>query len=191
MSLSLDCGYNKNATSPRPVNKETQDTGTPLDFFNVIKEEFAPQWDLAAHRYNTKCDNFISLDGLKLPEQSRFPIQADSLAYPWYTLSDGWLWLNPPFAKIEPWVAKAYMERLKGAKILVLVPASVDSNWFEDWVENKATEVRFLNPRLKFVGHTNAYPKPLMLIVYDGDADEEAVTHFWQFRWKEFMKTGE
>lgn len=141
--------------SPRPkgFNPDGQMTGTPHDFFSALDAEFRFAWDLAAHADNAKCARFITRI-------------ENSLIQPWHQLAPGeWLFLNPPFADIAPWAKKCSEEMQLGAKIALLVPASVDSNWFRDYVERFA-ERRYLNPRLKFVGHTQAYPKPMMVCLF-------------------------
>jgi hypothetical protein len=93
-----------------------------------------------------------------------FDEQENALAQQWYKIK-GLLWLNPPFASITPWAAKCADEATQGAKILLLVPASVGSNWFRDHVFNQA-RVLFLNGRLTFVGCPTSYPKDCMLCSY-------------------------
>ena len=76
-----------------------------------------------------------------------------------------WTWLNPPFANLRPWVAKAWEESQEGAYVAMLVPAAVGSNWWRDFVHRKVP-VLFLNGRLTFVGEENCYPKDLCLLLY-------------------------
>lgn len=131
--------------------------GTPDDFLYIINKEFNIEWDLAADKENAVVDNFYSLE-------------ENSLAKEWHKLN-GWLWLNPPYKNIGEWAEKCAREAEKGAKILFLVPASVGSNWYRDWVYNKA-HVRFLNGRLTFKGHKAPYPKDLLLAIYGLPADQ-------------------
>ena len=77
----------------------------------------------------------------------------------------GWNYCNPPFSKLGPWVHKAATERLLGARVAMLVPASVGSLWWFDWV-HKVASVRFLHPRLSFVGTGAPFPKDLALLLY-------------------------
>lgn len=79
--------------------------------------------------------------------------------------AEGWSWLNPPYSNIEPWVKKATFQSLSGAKIAMLVPASVGANWWRQWV-NQFAYVTYLNGRITFVGHTAPYPKDLALLLY-------------------------
>lgn len=140
------------ATTPRNKNDTRQDYETPQDFFGAVSKNLKFEWDLAADKHNAKCTNFIT------EEQ-------DTFKYCWHTLSDNFLWLNPPFKNIEPWVKKCKEESIKSAKIAMLVPASVGSNWFKNYVFNQAMVI-FLNGRLIFEGETKPYPKDCMLVVW-------------------------
>lgn len=140
--------------------RSRQDYGTPTDFLDDIQENLIHErfvWDLAADETNT------AVPGCFYDEA------ADSLSdkCPWAWAHGGWAWLNPPFAKIGPWVLKAYTEALtKNAQVCVLVPASVGSIWWAMWVHQKAN-VFFVRPRLTFVGEKDPYPKDLALLLYD------------------------
>lgn len=146
-----------NATSPRPINRKTQNTETPKDFFTICTRIFDFQYDLAADKDNFKCTNYLTE-------------KDNSLIVPWKDLNSSYqnvyFWLNPPYSDITPWVKKCSEYSLERGNVCVLLPASVDSNWYKNYVEPFAT-MRWLNPRLKFVGHTTSYPKPLMLAIYD------------------------
>ena len=153
-----------------------QDYSTPPEFVSAVKglliiDNFSV--DLAASMTNFVCPVF-------------YDEQADALAdkNPWTV--DGWGWLNPPFAHIEPWVRKAYYESQNGAKIAMLVPASVGANWWLKWVHMKATVI-FLIGRLTFVGHKDPYPKDCALLLYD-EKDSHGIAPFytvWSWRKKD------
>jgi len=138
--------------------------GTPDDFLAVVKSEFQIVFDLASTD-----DNCIVPD--------HFTEQDNALVQPWNCVA--WNWLNPPFDKIGPWARKCFEEMNKGAATLFLVPASVGSNWYRDWVYGKA-EVRFLNGRLKFKGHTQVYPKDLLLAIYELDREPNQFPWDWR-----------
>lgn len=78
---------------------------------------------------------------------------------------EGWTWCNPPYANIEPWVIKAYQETSKGAQTVMLIPASVGSNWWKEWV-NPYAYIVYLNGRITFVGAKDPYPKDCALLFY-------------------------
>lgn len=134
--------------------KSEQDVQTPAIFLEAVKRrlrigEF--DIDLAASAENAVCPNY-------------YDEAADSLVQPW-CVGLGWNWCNPPYADIEPWVRKAWIEAGKGASTAMLVPASTGSNWWRDHVSTRAY-ISHLNGRLTFVGHKSPYPKDLALLLY-------------------------
>lgn len=137
-----------------------QDYQTPWEFIHAVESKFGEiGFDLAADAANSKAGrgpigplNFYSeLD--------------NSLIQPWHTLS-GNLWLNPPFKRVSPWAHKCAEEASLGAKILLLTPAAVDTNWWRDFVHEKA-RVLFLSPRIQFDGAGDPFMKPLSLACYN------------------------
>lgn len=108
----------------------------------------------------------------------------NAVAYPFFTKEDdaftkdwsvygGWCWLNPPYDDIGRWAELCLQESTYGVKIAFLVPASVGSNWWRDYVHQQA-DVQFLNGRLTFLyangtRHTGPYPKDLALILYGNE----------------------
>lgn len=102
-----------------------------------------------------------------------------------YRVSNPWFWCNPPYDDIRPWVEKASREvgwrRIldRQPSLAMLVPASVGSNWWRDYVHKKC-KVLFLNGRIQFVGHTTGYPKDLALLLYGID-----VVGYDIWRWKD------
>lgn len=139
--------------------KSKQDYCTPTEFLDAVKNrlmipEFS--WDLAADAENT-----VSPFG-------HFDEATNALQQSWVGglgLPYTWLWLNPPYSDISPWVQKCAEESAKGAHIAVLVPASVGSNWWRDYVHGQA-HVIFLNDRIQFVGAEWVYPKDLALLLF-------------------------
>ncbi len=131
-----------------------QDYGSPREFILAIEKRFGPiACDLAARIDNTVAREFIS------PE-------ADSLKQEWAELyPTGTLYLNPPFAHIEPWAKKCAAESKKRLGwIVMLVPASAGSLWFHRHVVGHAHWDGI--PRMQFVGADHLYPKDLMICAY-------------------------
>lgn len=124
---------------------------TPLDLIAAIENRFGKlSVDLAATKENAKAPVWIAKE-------------QDSLTVNWNEFR-GRCFLNPEFNNIAPWAKKCRNEANRGAHILFLVPASVGSNWFADFV-NCYAMVMFLRPRLSFDGK-NSYPKDCMLCEY-------------------------
>lgn len=136
--------------------RSEQSVETPRDFINAVKTRYGIEtfhFDLAASADNTQAwDYFTEAD--------------DSLVQEWPTTPPGtYAWLNPPYKNIVKWVEKA--AKSPQTQTLMLVPASVGTNWFRDWVFPFAATV-VLNGRITFVGHADPYPKDLMLLHYGG-----------------------
>ena len=123
------------------------------------------RFDLAATYDNAVCEQW-------------FDIEHDSLEQDWTQLI-GVLWLNPPFGDIPRWAAKCKASAGPGRRILMLTPASIGTNWFAEHVHGTAL-VLGLNPRLKFIGEKDAYPKDLMLSVWA----DPSWNKFDVWRWK-------
>lgn len=130
--------------------KSKQDYATPLELIQAAEKRFGKiQFDLAAHSRNAKCADYYSLE-----------CGENSLTLPW---PEGKLcWLNPPYDTIAPWALRCCES---GARVLLLVPASVGANWFGDFVLNKSL-VLALSPRLTFIGAKDPYPKDCILCAF-------------------------
>lgn len=132
-----------------------QDYETPPDFMDAVVRRYGSiDFDLAAHAGNKKSENYFGPGS---------PIAEDALAQSWDVI-DGNIWLNPPYDRIGPWARRCAMYKGPG-RILFLVPASVGSNWFANFVYERAM-VQLLNGRVTFVGHSQAFPKDLILGEY-------------------------
>lgn len=138
-------------------HKSYQAYETPWDFVHRVERrlgiaQFAV--DLAASVDNKKASEWLAEDD-------------DALNSQWHwgeLLAGGWGWLNPPYTDITTWAKKCDQSSLSGAKIALLVPASVGSNWYRDYVHNRA-QVWALNGRISF-DNVGPYPKDLILCLY-------------------------
>lgn len=136
---------------------------TPDDFFNALNKEFNFQADLACNEDNKKCEVGLY----------------DSLNANW-ELIDGWLWLNPPYSPLKPWVQKAQRSYLHGAKIVMLIPPILNTKYFSEVLP---TEIRFVVGRLKFIGadkipmKSNSHDS--CLVIYDGRNRNDFVKTKW------------
>lgn len=80
---------------------------TPQWLFDHYNRHFNFAWDLACTVDNAKCENGL----------------VDSLGVPWHQLAPHrWLWCNPPYKPLKPWIVKVQEEAALGAKIVALVP---------------------------------------------------------------------
>lgn len=84
-------------------------------------------------------------------------------------LSVGWMesnFVNPPYGReIGKWIAKGYLEWQKGKTVVFLIPSRTDTIWWHDFVM-KATEIRFIEGRLKFSDHHNSAPFPSAIVIF-------------------------
>jgi len=60
-----------------------------------------------------------------------FTEKQDSLSIDWPT--DGWCFVNPPFATLSKWIPKFWHEMNRGCKIVSLFPMSNDNNTTLMW----------------------------------------------------------
>jgi phage N-6-adenine-methyltransferase len=142
--------------------------GTPPEFLRAVEGRFGPiTFDLAADESNHVVAGWFGPGG----------IYPDALATAWCDI-EGLLWLNPPYDNIKAFAHKAKIESAKGARVAMLIPASVATNWFAEEIDGHAF-VLPIRPRLTFVGHTSPYPKDLMLCVFGPGAKG-----FECWRWK-------
>lgn len=136
--------------------RSKQDYRTPPEFLQALKNKLGISefmCDVAATKDNAVASRY-------------FTEEDNALEQYWGFGEHGWVYCNPPFGDIKPWLAKAYSEvRNNQAKVAMLVPASVGANWWLAWVHEVAY-VLFLNGRLTFVGETTPYPKDCAVLLY-------------------------
>ncbi len=156
-----------------PVEKLNGDYGgskTPLDqrdlwrtppaLFASLDAEFCFQLDAAAASHNALCRKFITAE-------------QNTLETPWadYMSIPGYVWLNPPYSDITPFVKKAAAESANQIGTVMLVPADTSVGWFKEAIQT-ASEVRFITAgRLAFINPVTGKPvsgnnKGSMLIIW-------------------------
>lgn len=141
------------ATQATMFSSKSVEWSTPQDFFDKLNEEFNFLKDVAATRENAKCLLYLDKD-------------MDALSQTW---GHGPIWCNPPYGRgISKWFAKAYEESLKGATVVMLVPARTDTAYWHKYVIDTKAEVRFVKGRLKFGGHKNSAPFPSAVVIFHG-----------------------
>lgn len=133
---------------------------TPPALFACLNAEFCFQLDAAAAPHNALCRKFITAE-------------QNTLETPWaYYLSiPGYVWLNPPYSDITPFVKKAAAESANQIGTVMLVPADTSVGWFKEAILT-ASEVRFITAgRLAFINPVTGKPvsgnnKGSMLIIW-------------------------
>lgn len=159
--------------SALPVKKSAGDYGgsktpadqrdlwrTPPALFACLNAEFCFQLDAAAAPHNALCRRFITAE-------------QNTLETPWdeYLSIPGYVWLNPPYSDITPFVKKAAAESANQIGTVMLVPADTSVGWFKEAIQT-ASEVRFITAgRLAFINPVTGKPvsgnnKGSMLIIW-------------------------
>ncbi|EHN8809209.1 phage N-6-adenine-methyltransferase [Enterobacter hormaechei] len=133
---------------------------TPPAIFASLDAEFCFQLDAAAAPHNALCRKFITAE-------------QNTLETPWadYLNVPGYVWLNPPYSDITPFVKKAAAESANQIGTVMLVPADTSVGWFKEAIQT-ASEVRFITAgRLAFINPVSGKPvsgnnKGSMLIIW-------------------------
>ena len=130
----------------------SDDWGTPQKVFDDLNSEFGFTVDVCASEFNHKVANY-------------FDVERDGLAQTW----TGVVWMNPPYGRtIKAWMKKAFEAWQDGATVVCLVPARTDTAWWHDYAA-KATEIRFIRGRLKFVRpnqKSDSAPFPSAIVIF-------------------------
>ncbi|HCI7178904.1 TPA: phage N-6-adenine-methyltransferase [Salmonella enterica] len=152
--LSGDYGGSKTPLDQRDLWR------TPPALFAALDAEFCFQLDAAAAPHNALCRKFITAE-------------QNTLETPWadYLSIPGYVWLNPPYSDITPFVKKAAAESNNQIGTVMLVPADTSVGWFKEAIQT-ASEVRFITAgRLAFINPVTGKPvsgnnKGSMLIIW-------------------------
>jgi phage N-6-adenine-methyltransferase len=136
---------------------ERQDWATPAWLFEELDAEFVFTLDPCASSGNAKCERY-------------FTVADDGLAQDW---GDETVFMNPPYGRgIADWMRKARSAADAGATVVCLVPARVDSIWWNETTHR--SECRFRFGRVNFVGGHAAFPGPIAIVVMRPDDPERA-----------------
>lgn len=145
----------KRTHSPRAM---AEDWGTPASVFDPLHLEFGFTLDAAAQQHNAKVDSYLA------PGQ-------DALTVSWARRSTR-VWLNPPYGyrNLARWMQKAYLESLDGATVVCLVPAHTGQPWWHEWVIGKASEIRWIRGKVRFLRPDgtpgDGAPFPSCVVIY-------------------------
>jgi len=128
---------------------------TPWELFRELAREFGPfELDPAATAENALAPAY-------------FTVETDGLAQDWAPAT---VFLNPPYGRrISRWIAKAAHEAELGARVVALIPARTDTSYWHRYIHGRATLVRFLEGRVRFVrpgGRAAPAPFPSAVVVW-------------------------
>lgn len=124
------------------------------------------------------CSNLTSLVNAK--DNIVWPAR-DGLVETWGSQKT---YVNPPFSVdkksvVGKWVSKAHVESQCGAEVIMLIPASPETDWWQNIIFPKAQGICWLDFRVTFVGEKHCIPKPIAL-VYFGRYPGGFCSHFRQ-----------
>lgn len=140
---------------------------------NMVKNvHFSSKTDMWAtpqgffDKYNTI--HHFDLDVCAIPENAKcakyFTPEMDGLTQEW----EGVVWCNPPYGRqIKQWIKKGYESSLKGAKVVMLIPARTDTSYWHDYVMKG--EIEFIRGRLRFGESKENAPFPSAVVVFKGE----------------------
>ena len=134
-----------------------------MNKINKLKVHFMStrlDWNTPEWLYN-KLDEEFDFDCDPSPPESELS-KFDGLKDEWGNRN----YCNPPYGnEIPKWIKKGYEEYKKGKLVVFLIPSRTDTRWWHDYIM-KATEIRFIKGRLKFVGVKHPAPFPNMLVIF-------------------------
>lgn len=133
---------------------------TPPEIYAALNREFNFIGDAAASDLNHLHPKYLTE-------------QQNALEEVWeFYFPPGYIWLNPPYSDIGPWVEKASSIDSDVHGVVMLVPADTSVGWFAD-AQRTCSEVRFITGgRLSFVRADTGKPvngnnKGSMLIIWN------------------------
>lgn len=148
-------------SSARTGNSKQDKWQTPPAVFEKLNEEFNFTLDATAEPETALCDHYFTIDD-------------DALTQDWGNQT---VYCNPPYSQLKDFAKKAQEEALKGATVVMLVPARTDTKAFHEHLCHG--EVRLIKGRLKFLmegKEQDAAPFPSMVCVMGKDREQKIGT---------------
>ena len=140
------------------------DWETPDELMDALKREFLWTPHLPPDSDYFDLDPCATRESCKALARFSLEDGRDGLLLPWY----GAVFVNPPYGRgVGKWVEKCYTEVANGnaALVVALLPSSTGTRWWQEWVM-KATEIRYLKGRIKFVGTKDPAPFDSVIVVW-------------------------
>lgn len=156
-----------------------QDYQTPKNFIQAVENRFGKiSFDLAASAHNTQHERYFAAPGSEDLFAEGYDLFAQDLGALSKTVARrSIMWLNPEFKRIEPYAEKIATAKLVNeVRIGFLVPASIGSNWYRDFVYGKSA-TKHLHGRLCFDG-IHPFPKDCLFALF---GDSELGTTIWEW----------
>ncbi|WP_373047202.1 DNA N-6-adenine-methyltransferase [Vulgatibacter sp.] len=128
-----------------PRERTNNDLTTPIDFLEPLAE--------LGKVYLDPCSNEWSIVGAEVELDGSSP-ERDGLFADWKAIAAGRLvFVNPPYGRghLRPWARKIVQAAAAGCEIVVLIPVSPSTLWWQT-LRQKADAMVFLHQRLSFGG---------------------------------------
>lgn len=114
--------------------EETRDmTMTPGWLYQAMDAEFHFSLDAAALPETALCPRYLT------PDIDALNVDWGDFISP--SVRSPWVWLNPPYSDICPWVEKVIEQQAKGIGTVMLVPQDTSTEWYP---AERASEVRHI-----------------------------------------------
>lgn len=128
-------------------SSERMDWATPDALYERLHEQHRFNLDAAANITNARCERY-------------FDEVTNGLVQSW---EGARVWCNPPYGRaIGAWTKKAAWEAHRAERIVMLVPARTDTEWWHTAIGH--CRVEFLKGRLRFKGAPSSAPFPSALL---------------------------
>ncbi len=127
--------------TPKPDWWTSDEWSTPQDYYDTVNARFGPfTLDACARTETAKAPNWWAKDDNALEQK-------------W----EGVVWVNPPYSNPRAWCEKAAAEVAAGnaTRVVMLLPAAVDTKWFHECVLPYA-DVEFIKGRMRYVDWSGA-----------------------------------
>ena len=148
LTLQAEEDAGKQATRAARGSSEDMTWPTPQYAFDALNMEFGFTLDPCCWPATAKCAKYYT------PREN-------GLVQDW---SGERVFMNPPYGReIGAWMRKALAESRRGALVVCLVPARVDTEWWHESAQRG--EVRFLKGRLKNA-NGQGWPFPVAIVVF-------------------------
>lgn len=139
---------------------------TPPDFFARLDAEFGFTMDAAVAEGHALRDMLFGLgesNGEATFAQPWLPPYRDAAC-----TERGAVYLNPPYSRglQARFIRKAWEESKRGITVTCLIPARPDTALWHDVILPRASEIRFVRGRLRFVGAAAGAPFPSAVVVF-------------------------
>lgn len=146
-------------------SSNSNEWATPQEFFDELDKEFHFTLDPCATKDNAKRKKF-------------YTIEENGLLQDW---GGEIVFCNPPYGRdIAKWVEKAYYEsRKSNTTVVMLIPARTDTKYWHEWIFPHASDIGFVQGRIKFGDSHNSAPFPSAVVVFENR----------QIRWTKQIKT--